>query len=449
MTTAELKAKLDELLKLPAETECVEFKAARRGYDFDEIGKYFAALCNEANLKTQSAGWLVFGVQDKPRNVLGTQYRMDRAHLDKLKHEVAQHTTSRITFKEIHELQHPEGRVLMFEIPPAPRGIPIAWKGHYYGRDGDALVALNLQEIEQIRSQTGPQYLESRPEVPTTQIANAKIKIEPITLGVLVCVLGIILIKYLPTHRNAQVPEITNALSWHPPELPVGCTNVVKWFGASPVSVTRRVAEMAAQTNGASFLRKDWPNITNEMGSNNTFVLTNDFTPRDWHIIAKMSGVSLKIGNQIVDDPIMPFILSNRLFIDAKIPFDNKYHKIVMSHDTESEFNIPSTWDVNFNSDSYEIVTGQTNPVFQAFYTSPNEIHLNAIYILNATNIFAAWNFNPSIFTLFHTNHAEPTAALKNSIFYLDTNTSYDLPLFSRKTIFKYPSWKYPSTLNK
>jgi len=49
----------------------------------------------------------------------------------------------------------PEGRVLMFQIPPAPQGIPVAWKGHFYGRHACSLGALNLQEIEQIRNQAG------------------------------------------------------------------------------------------------------------------------------------------------------------------------------------------------------------------------------------------------------------------------------------------------------
>jgi ATP-dependent DNA helicase RecG len=31
--------------------------------------------------------------------------------------------------------------------------MPIAWKGHYYGRDGESIGALNLQEFEQIRNQ--------------------------------------------------------------------------------------------------------------------------------------------------------------------------------------------------------------------------------------------------------------------------------------------------------
>jgi len=47
----------------------------------------------------------------------------------------------------------PDGRVVMFEIPPAPRGIPIAWKGHYYARSGENLMALGLEKLDAIRRQ--------------------------------------------------------------------------------------------------------------------------------------------------------------------------------------------------------------------------------------------------------------------------------------------------------
>ena len=56
-------------------------------------------------------------------------------------------------FIEIHELILQEGRVLLFQIPPAPRGLPISFDGHYYGRDGESLVALNIEELERIRFQ--------------------------------------------------------------------------------------------------------------------------------------------------------------------------------------------------------------------------------------------------------------------------------------------------------
>lgn len=157
MIQEELKKLLDELRTLPAETEWVEFKEAKNTFNFNDIGKYFSALSNEANLKGRNYGWLIFGIEHKSRKIINTRFRPNRADLDSLKSEIANKTTNRITFMEIHELHLPEGRVLMFQIPAAPKGIPIAWEGHYFGRDGESLVALNLQEIEQIRNQ-GQQY---------------------------------------------------------------------------------------------------------------------------------------------------------------------------------------------------------------------------------------------------------------------------------------------------
>jgi len=42
---------LEELLSLPSENEIVEFKKAENQFDKDDLGKYFSALSNEANLK--------------------------------------------------------------------------------------------------------------------------------------------------------------------------------------------------------------------------------------------------------------------------------------------------------------------------------------------------------------------------------------------------------------
>lgn len=146
-------AKLQSLLELPAENEVVEFKEAKNGYDFTKLGKYFSALCNEANLKRQPTAWLVFGVKDN-RQVVGSRFRLVRKDLDSLKEEIANKTTNRISFIQIHEVQHELGRVVLFEIPAAPKGLPIAFDGHYYGRDGEALSPLNLEEIERIRAQS-------------------------------------------------------------------------------------------------------------------------------------------------------------------------------------------------------------------------------------------------------------------------------------------------------
>lgn len=51
MTESELKIKLEELQALPGKTEIAEFKEAKNDFDFTKLGKYFSALCSEANLK--------------------------------------------------------------------------------------------------------------------------------------------------------------------------------------------------------------------------------------------------------------------------------------------------------------------------------------------------------------------------------------------------------------
>lgn len=136
------------------ENEVVEFKQAGNDYDTNKIGAYFSALSNEANLRGQDRAWLVFGVSDRTRCVVGTSYREGSERLQGLKQQVAQDTEPSVTFRDIHELQHPDGRVLLFEIPAAPRGIPIAWKGHYYARAGESLGSLGLDKQDEIRQQT-------------------------------------------------------------------------------------------------------------------------------------------------------------------------------------------------------------------------------------------------------------------------------------------------------
>ena len=152
-TEKELTDILSRLRALPSETEVVEFKKARNGFDDDNLGQYFSALSNEANLKSQAYGWLVFGVDDKTHEVIGSNYKQTRPSLDAMKKAIADQTSGRVTFEEIYAFKYEGQRVVMFQIPAAPQGIPISYKGHYYGRDGESLVALNIQEIEQIRGQ--------------------------------------------------------------------------------------------------------------------------------------------------------------------------------------------------------------------------------------------------------------------------------------------------------
>lgn len=136
------------------ENEVVEFKKAENNYDFDDLGKYFSALGNEANLRGQEFAWLIFGYDEKKRLVTGTSYKNGEGALNNLKHDFSQHTTDGQTFREIIPIEVEGKRVLMFKIPASPRNIVMKWKGIAFGRDGESLKPLNQSKQDEIRHQT-------------------------------------------------------------------------------------------------------------------------------------------------------------------------------------------------------------------------------------------------------------------------------------------------------
>ena len=75
MQPEQLNALLPQLIA-GWENEVVEFKNVGDSYSTSDIGKYFSALSNEANLRNQDCGWLIFGVNNKSRSVVGSAYRM-------------------------------------------------------------------------------------------------------------------------------------------------------------------------------------------------------------------------------------------------------------------------------------------------------------------------------------------------------------------------------------
>ncbi|MCF6282607.1 MAG: putative DNA binding domain-containing protein [Candidatus Polarisedimenticolaceae bacterium] len=150
-----LKETLDKLIA-DWENEVVEFKRVGNSYSTSDIGKYFSALTNEANLRNCERSWLVFGVDNRSRAVVGSDYRQDYDRLHSLKHQIAQGAGT--TFRDIHELETEQGRVILFEIPAAPMGIPIAWQGHYFARAGESLTSLSLDKQDEIRAQSGSDW---------------------------------------------------------------------------------------------------------------------------------------------------------------------------------------------------------------------------------------------------------------------------------------------------
>lgn len=148
-TEEELNRILDELLLEP-ENECVEFKKAENNFDIDNLGKYFSALGNEATLRNRQYSWIIFGVDDKTRNLIDTKYCSDN-NFNKVKKQISDNTTDNTGFIEIYEFKKNDKRVIMFQVPAAS-GTPINWKGYSYGRSGESLVPLAPNKIEQIKA---------------------------------------------------------------------------------------------------------------------------------------------------------------------------------------------------------------------------------------------------------------------------------------------------------
>ena len=164
--------KLKQLQALSSESECVEFKSASKNFDSRKLGKYLSALANEANLAHQKEAWIIFGVRDSDHAVTGTGYRQDPTDLQSIKAEIAKHMTDGFTFMDVVEVfDAADKRTVLFRIPPAPRGIPIAYEGHYYARNSEELTALSIEKQDRIRSQ-GDRYDWSREIVHAASIAD-------------------------------------------------------------------------------------------------------------------------------------------------------------------------------------------------------------------------------------------------------------------------------------
>ena len=151
-TDNQLKEKIVQMID-GFESEIVEFKEAKSNYSFNDIGKYFSALSNEANIRGYQEAWLIFGISNDKKFV-GTEFRK-QGSLQNLKKELVNGTNERLTFREIYELTMGKCRVVAFQIPPAIRGIPTTWQGAAYAREHEAVCPLPMNKVDLIRSQIG------------------------------------------------------------------------------------------------------------------------------------------------------------------------------------------------------------------------------------------------------------------------------------------------------
>lgn len=134
------------------ENEVVEFKTAENQFDRDKLGRYFSALSNEANLRDKDYAWMVLGVSND-KQLIGTSFLSSEVAIQGLKHEIANNATGNLTYREIVPVMMEGKRILLFKIPASPHNIVTYWKRIAYGRDGESLVPLSQDKIDDIRYQ--------------------------------------------------------------------------------------------------------------------------------------------------------------------------------------------------------------------------------------------------------------------------------------------------------
>lgn len=123
-----------ELRKLPKETGWVEFKCNMT--DPEKIGEYLSALANSAALLGKPNAYLVWGMDDKSHNVIGTEFRPSSVKIgnEELENWLLRLLSPKIDFR-FHELQIDERPVVLLEIGAAFRH-PVRFKNQEFIRVG-------------------------------------------------------------------------------------------------------------------------------------------------------------------------------------------------------------------------------------------------------------------------------------------------------------------------
>ena len=144
-----MKSSMEQLRRWMSqeEDEHLEFKQAKSEYQFDTLAKYCSAIANEGG------GRIILGVSDRrPRRVVGSAAFKN---LQRTKSGLNERFSFRV---DAEEIQHPDGRVLVFEVPARPPGIAVAYKGACWMRDGESLKPMTAEMLKSIFSEVQPDF---------------------------------------------------------------------------------------------------------------------------------------------------------------------------------------------------------------------------------------------------------------------------------------------------
>lgn len=125
-----------ELVKLPIETEWVEFKL--NNDDPQKIGEYISALSNSATLNGKAFAYLLWGIDNDTHSITGTSFEpiLARKGNEPLETWLLRLLNPRIDFK-FHELLIDGRKVVLLQIDRASRH-PVAFEGVEYLRFGES-----------------------------------------------------------------------------------------------------------------------------------------------------------------------------------------------------------------------------------------------------------------------------------------------------------------------
>jgi ATP-dependent DNA helicase RecG len=142
-------AQIDLWRAATSEHERLEFKAARNQFEKHKLYQYCVAIANEGG------GHLLLGIEnDPPRKVVGTNAFLDPVAM-------TQTLFSAVGFRvDIEEVQHPDGRVLVFRVPSRPKGTAYHLDGAYLMRSGESLVPMSEDHLRRIFGEGHPDWLE-------------------------------------------------------------------------------------------------------------------------------------------------------------------------------------------------------------------------------------------------------------------------------------------------
>ena len=129
------------------EDEHLECKEAKNNFHFETLVQYCVALANERG------GRMILGVTDKPpRTVVGSQAFLD---LERTKAGLIERLRLRV---DVEEIQHPQGRVLVFHVPSRPIGMPMQYDGAYWMRGGESLIPMTPDQLQRIFAEASPDF---------------------------------------------------------------------------------------------------------------------------------------------------------------------------------------------------------------------------------------------------------------------------------------------------